>query len=240
VGAPPLPSTVPPPRAPLSAPASQTTEAIPPPSPHKASQAPVPPPEGSLAQPPPSVSVPVEPGARRSATEAARPLPPAPPLGPRSSSVTREQQCDRIEQQLGGPAGSSQAAAPTGTTRALPHYMATRSADLRAGPGRVFPVTGSISLGERYPVVDTMRYPGSAWFKIRLNTGAEAWVAGALGTELRRSVTGSSLGVKREPSETGPAPGEPPRTSFYAGRPGPLRAQPGRRHSLLGRLTLPP
>lgn len=55
---------------------------------------------------------------------------------------------------------------------------------LRGGPGPSYPMVGSISAGERYPIVEAVRQSGNPWFKIRLDTGAEAWVAGALGVEV--------------------------------------------------------
>ena len=69
----------------------------------------------------------------------------------------------------------------------IAYFVASRVSGrgtLRAGPGSSYAVVGSIGEGERYPIVSAVRQPDSSWFKIRMDSGTEAWVAGALGHEV--------------------------------------------------------
>jgi hypothetical protein len=79
------------------------------------------------------------------------------------------------------------AAAPPPAAKRIAYFVASKVSGrgtLRAGPGSSYAVVGSIGEGERYPIVNAVRQPESSWFKIRIDTGGEAWVAGALGHEV--------------------------------------------------------
>lgn len=80
----------------------------------------------------------------------------------------------------GGPAVA--AARPT-------YFVASRvvgRGSLRDGPGRAFRVVGEIQAGERFLIVERRMPDGEStpWYRLRLDSGAEAWVAGALGDEV--------------------------------------------------------
>lgn len=55
--------------------------------------------------------------------------------------------------------------------------------NLREGPGLKHKIVGEIREGERYLVIEQITNPGerSPWYKIRLENGTEAWIAGSLG-----------------------------------------------------------
>jgi hypothetical protein len=57
---------------------------------------------------------------------------------------------------------------------------------LRDGPGRSHRVVGEIAAGERFPILERRLAEGETtpWYRLRLDSGAEAWAAGALGEEV--------------------------------------------------------
>jgi len=78
------------------------------------------------------------------------------------------------------------ATAPSPTAKRIVYFVASKVSGrgtLRAGPGSSYAVVGSIGKDERYPVVNAVRQ-ADTWFKIRMDSGVEAWVAGTLGHEV--------------------------------------------------------
>jgi uncharacterized protein YgiM (DUF1202 family) len=69
------------------------------------------------------------------------------------------------------------------------YFVATRVVGrgvLRDGPGRSHRVVGDIGAGERFPILERRVPPGETtpWYRLRLDSGAEAWAAGSLGEEV--------------------------------------------------------
>jgi hypothetical protein len=81
-------------------------------------------------------------------------------------------------------------APPTTVAAAVPvkYFVASKidkPGNLRNGPGPTHKVVGTIAPGERHLIVDRHLRSGEKvpWYKIRLDSGVEVWVAGSLGTE---------------------------------------------------------
>ena len=65
---------------------------------------------------------------------------------------------------------------PTATsTPVAPYVVASKTVNLRSGPGTNYPAVGSASAGKRYEI--TGRSPDGAWFEICCVNNAPAWVA---------------------------------------------------------------
>lgn len=75
-------------------------------------------------------------------------------------------------------------------TEKVRYFLASKVSDsggnLRERPGTLGTPIGTIKRGERYPIVGQTTLPGEQipWYKIRLENGAEAWVASSLGVEV--------------------------------------------------------
>lgn len=70
------------------------------------------------------------------------------------------------------------------------YFLASKVAgkgNLREGPGTTHRIVGEIKEGERFLIIGRTQKPGdeAPWYKIRLDSGLEAWVAGSLGTEVQ-------------------------------------------------------
>jgi len=66
--------------------------------------------------------------------------------------------------------------APTATdTPAAPYVVASKTVNLRAGPGTNYPVAGSAAAGQQYEI--TGRSPDGVWFEICCVNRKAAWVA---------------------------------------------------------------
>lgn len=82
------------------------------------------------------------------------------------------------------------AAAPEagqGRTKRVSYFVASKvsgTGTLRSGPGASHNVAGTITQGERHPIVERATPGDQAWYKIRLDGGAEVWVAAVLGHEV--------------------------------------------------------
>ncbi len=93
------------------------------------------------------------------------------------------------EPRPGAPAAQIAAAAPAGTAGAkrLSYFVASKvsgTGTVRSGPGANHNVAGTIAAGDRHPIVDRAGDSEQTWYKIRLDTGTEVWVAGVLGHEV--------------------------------------------------------
>jgi hypothetical protein len=90
------------------------------------------------------------------------------------------------EQQPAAPSLRVAAAAPEASktpAARTSYFVASRvsgAGSLRSGPGASHNVVGTIGQGERHPIVERR----ADWYKIRLDGGAEVWVAAALGHEV--------------------------------------------------------
>jgi hypothetical protein len=61
----------------------------------------------------------------------------------------------------------------------------TGRATLRGGPGAGHTVVGTVGQGDTFPIVEKVTNPrNELWYRIRLDSGTEAWVMGALGDEV--------------------------------------------------------
>lgn len=122
------------------------------------------------------------------ATSSAPAAAPAPAAGvsptPGSTlSSLGEQQPQAPPQSLAAAPAQSAATPPVPAPR-ITYFVASKVSGqgaLRGGPGSNYPVVGSITAGSRYPVVQSVRGANATWIKIRMDTGSEVWVAGALG-----------------------------------------------------------
>jgi hypothetical protein len=71
------------------------------------------------------------------------------------------------------------------------HFLASKvtgRGNVREGPGATHRIVGEVRRDERFPILDRSagQGGGSPWYKIRLDTGLEGWVAGSLGEEVRK------------------------------------------------------
>jgi len=87
-----------------------------------------------------------------------------------------------------GEADPKPPGSPTVAATRPAYFVASRVVGrgaLREGPGRSYRVVGQIHPGERFPIVERRLPPGEAtpWYRLRLDSGLEAWVAGSLGEE---------------------------------------------------------
>jgi len=68
------------------------------------------------------------------------------------------------------------------------YFVASKIAakgNVRAGPGKNYKVIGTISRGDRFPLLDKASSTGGrsgTWYKVRLDDGREAWIQESLGT----------------------------------------------------------
>jgi uncharacterized protein YgiM (DUF1202 family) len=53
--------------------------------------------------------------------------------------------------------------------------------NVREGPGTRHRIVGEIAEKARYLIMEETKDPGGVWYKIRLDSGIEAWVAASLG-----------------------------------------------------------
>jgi hypothetical protein len=131
----------------------------------------------------PMVGAAPEPGTQTTASTPS-PAPAAAPDDPRAGRPLSS----LGEQPPAAPSTAVASAPPSGTT-GVAYFVASRltgPGTLRAGPGSIHSVVGTIAVGERYPIVERATPTGQTWYKIRLDSGAEAWVSAALGDEVRQ------------------------------------------------------
>jgi hypothetical protein len=121
-------------------------------------------------------------GAREAPAASARPSQPV--LGPSLASLG--------EQQPKAPATAAPAPTPPATPgEAKSAYFVaskvTGQGNVREGPGSTHEIVGGIRHGDRFLIIDRAAAPKGAtlWYKIRLDSGREGWVAGSLGEEIR-------------------------------------------------------
>jgi uncharacterized protein YgiM (DUF1202 family) len=70
------------------------------------------------------------------------------------------------------------------------YFVASKVAgqgNVREGPGSAHGIVGEIRHGDRFLIIERAATPKGErlWYKIRLDTGREGWVAGSLGEEIR-------------------------------------------------------
>jgi hypothetical protein len=122
-------------------------------------------------------------GAAPAAAPSSAPVPPvAPTPGAGRPAVGFGSTLSSLGEHLPQAPAQAIAAAPAPSRTA--YFVASKVSDqgsLRGGPGATHPVVGSIGAGARYPVVQSVGASDDSWFKIRIDTGAEVWVAGSLG-----------------------------------------------------------
>jgi hypothetical protein len=138
----------------------------------------------------------VEAGPGAKPVAATQPATTSPAPGP-APAVTAPAPDPRTGQPLSA-LGERQPSAPPSQVAAVPsggqagakrmsYFVASKvagSGSLRAGPGASHNVVGTIATGERHPIVDRAHPNDQTWYKIRLDGGAEVWVAAALGHEV--------------------------------------------------------
>ena len=71
-----------------------------------------------------------------------------------------------------------------------PYFLASKVAsqgNVREGPGSAYGIVGEIRRGDRFLIIARAPSPKGErlWYKIRLDTGREGWVAGSLGEEIQ-------------------------------------------------------
>jgi hypothetical protein len=143
--------------------------------------------EAILASPQARVAEVSAPGAKP-VDAVARPAMPAvasPAVGPTPVAAQSGASLSSLGEQTPGTAtqvATGRPAAPTATRVA--YFVASKvdgKGTLRAGPGASHTIVGVIGQGERYPIVERTGAGEQTWYKIRLDSGAEVWVAGLLG-----------------------------------------------------------
>lgn len=82
-----------------------------------------------------------------------------------------------------GP-GLRPAVAKVSTERYFIASKVSGRGNVREAPGRGHKILGEITQGDRYLIVDAAKDATGSWYKIRLDTGREGWVAGSLGVEV--------------------------------------------------------
>lgn len=74
------------------------------------------------------------------------------------------------------------------TTEKPRYFVASKvsgKGSVREGPGKHHKIVGEIAEKDRYLIAEETKDPGGVWYKIRLDSGIEAWVAASLGIEVQ-------------------------------------------------------
>src|SRR5262249_28629562 len=117
------------------------------------------------------------------APAAARPAPPS-----SAENRTASSPLSALGEAQPSPPPTIPAAPPAQSgSKRISYFVASKvngTGSLRSGPGPNHNIVGTIAAGERYPIVDRASANDQTWYKIRLDSGAEVWVASALGHEV--------------------------------------------------------
>ena len=133
----------------------------------------------------PIATDPARPGSPGAAQQAPSSEPSVPPQASTSNAGPGRPLSALGEQQPQAPSTQTASVPPSGAKR-LSYFVASKvkgAGSLRSGPGVTHSVIGTIAPGERYPIVGRATPSGGTWYKIRLDGGAEVWVAASLGHE---------------------------------------------------------